>query len=59
MVAINWGKRIMGIMGSLSNLMSASLLQNRGCIHHFGDRVAGPSVVEGGGDAMSFRRSDD
>ncbi len=44
MVAIDWGKRIMGIIGSLSNLMCASLLQNRECSHHFGERVGAVSV---------------
>jgi hypothetical protein len=34
--AIDWVKRIVEIMGCLGNLVSASLLQNRGHIHHSG-----------------------
>src|SRR5437773_4014496 len=33
-VAIDWVKRIVGIIGSLGNLVWTSLLQNRGRIHH-------------------------
>lgn len=44
MVAIDCGKRIMGIIGSLSNLTCASLLQNRECGYHFGERVGAVSV---------------
>jgi len=47
MVAIDWGKRIVEIIGSLGNLVWASLLQNRGRIHHSGDGVE--AVCEGGG----------
>jgi hypothetical protein len=39
MVAIDWGKRTVGIIGSLGILLRASLLQNRGSIHHSGDGV--------------------
>ena len=46
MVAIDWGKRIVEIIGSLGNLVWASLLQNRGRIHHSGDGVE--AVCEGG-----------
>jgi hypothetical protein len=38
-IAIDWVKRIVGIIGSLGNLVWASLLQNRGRIHHSGDGV--------------------
>ncbi len=47
MVAIDWVKRIVGIIGSLGNLVWASLLQNRGHIHHSGDGVG--AVCEVGG----------
>jgi hypothetical protein len=57
-VAIDWGKRIVEIIGSLSKLICASLLQNRRCIHHFEDGVGAGRQVENG-DAISFRRSDD
>ena len=46
MVAIDWVKRIIGIIGSLGYLVWGSLLQNRGCIHHSGDGVG--AVYEGG-----------
>ena len=39
MVAIDWGKRIVGIIGSLGNLVRASLLQSRRRIHHSVDDV--------------------
>ncbi len=39
MVAIDWVQRIVGIIGSLGNLVRASLQQNRGRIHHSGDCV--------------------
>ena len=47
MVAIDWVKRIVGIIGSLGNLVWASLLQNRGHIHHSGDGVGAPCVRGG------------
>jgi hypothetical protein len=47
MVAIDWGKWIVGIIGSLGNLVWASLLQSRGHIHHSGDGVG--AVCEGRG----------
>ena len=37
--AIDWVKRVVGIMGSLSDLMRESLQQNHGRIHCFGDGV--------------------
>ena len=39
MVAIDWVKRIVGIIGSPGNLVRASLLQNRGRIHYSGNDV--------------------
>ncbi len=47
MVAIDWVKRIIGIMGSLGNLVEASLLQNRRHIHHSGDGVGAVCEVRG------------
>jgi hypothetical protein len=44
--AIDWVKRIVGIMGCLGNLVRASLLQNRGHIHHSRDGVE--IVLRGG-----------
>ena len=39
MVTIDWGKRIVGIIGSLSNLVWASLLQSQRRIHHSVENV--------------------
>jgi len=50
MVTIDWVKRIVGVMGSLGNLVWASLLQNRRHIHHSGDGVG--AVCE----AMAIQR---
>ena len=49
MVAIDWVKRIVGIIGSLGNLVWTSLLQSRRRIHHFGGDV-GALRGEGGGE---------
>src|SRR6266850_710501 len=46
-VAIDWVKRIVGIIGSPDNLVWASLLQNRGRIHHSVEDVG--ALCEGGG----------
>jgi hypothetical protein len=48
MAAIDWGKRIVGIMGSPGNLLRASLLQNGGSIHHSGDGVGAVCEVGDG-----------
>ena len=39
MVAIDWVKRIVGIIGSLGNLVWTSLLQNQRRIHHSVENV--------------------
>jgi hypothetical protein len=52
MVAIDWGKRIVGIIGNLGNLLRASLLQNRGHIHHSGNGVGAVCEVGGSSEAV-------
>ena len=54
MVAIDWGKRIVGIIGSLGNLVWASLLQSRRRIHHSGDGVGAVCEVGGGGSEAVY-----
>jgi len=51
MVAIDWVKRIVETISSLGNLVRASLLQNRGHIHHSGDGME--AVWRGGYERKS------
>jgi hypothetical protein len=51
---MDWGKRIVGIIGSLGNLVWASLLQNRGHIHHSGDGVGAVCEGKGGGSEAVY-----
>jgi hypothetical protein len=48
---MDWGKRIVEIIGSLGNLVWASLLQNRGHIHHSVEDVG--ALCEGGYERKS------
>ncbi len=57
MVAIDWVKRIVGIIGSLGNLVWTSLLQSRRRIHHFGGDV-GALRGEGGGEKSEWWMAD-
>jgi hypothetical protein len=50
--AIDWVKRIVEIIGNLGNLVGASLLQNRGHIHHSGDGVGVVYEVRGDSEAV-------
>jgi hypothetical protein len=54
MVAIDRVKWIVGIIGSPGNLVGASLLQNRGSIHHSEDGV-GAVCERGGVERQSIR----